>query len=606
MLARTADAPFSDDEWLYEVKWDGYRAIAETDNHSVALYSRHFQPFEKKFPSIANALRTQAPSAVLDGEIVAVDSQGIPRFQLLQEYARTYQGTVQYRVFDVLREAGRDMTTLPLIERKKTLAHIGRSFRAPLAIGEHVVGKGIEFYQAVCAMGLEGVMAKRCGSAYQSGIRSRDWLKIRAIKRREAIICGFTEGRGSREYFGSLVLGAHRNGKLTHIGNVGTGFSETGRAVLAERLQMLRRPTSPLAGGMPLRGVVHWVEPMLVCEVSFTEQTREGRLRHPVFVGLREDKMPQEIVFEDEPLFEFMPIRTERLAAKNRDKIFWPEEKYTKGDVLDYYAAAADLLLPHLRGRPQNLFRQPDGIDGVAFWQKDISDGMRHLVPSVRIRSEGEHRDIAYAIIRDTASLLALVDAGCIELHPWHSRVGSLDRPDYCLIDLDPLDIAFSAVIDVAQCAYELFSRLGISAWCKTSGATGLHICIPLGARYSYQQSLLFAKIIAFTLHRRLPSITSTLRNPRARKGRVYLDALQNRFGQTMAAPYCIRSRPGAPVSMPLRWSEVLPRLDPGAFTLRTAPDRMRRMGDLWRGMQGSRLSMESALAALKEESERR
>lgn len=621
MLATPVESCFDRRGWLFEIKWDGYRAIAEIDDHQVRLYSRRKLSFNAAYPSIVSSLQHVNHSAVLDGEIVVLDPSGRSEFQLLQNYPATRQGPLVYYVFDLLYLDGHNLQNLPLRRRKELLAQVVPDV-STVKLSDHVEENGVAFFAAVANRGLEGVVAKDGNSKYQQGRRSQSWLKIKTALRQEAIICGYTEPRGSRESFGSLVLGVHDGPELRYIGNVGTGFNDASLAELRERLKPLTQAKSQFKTPPKSKTRSHWVRPELVCEVTFAGWTDKGHLRFPVFLGLREDKPAASVVREQPPDTDDLPNEKEQLTTKptleklapkeahlevgghavrltNLSKLYWPQEGFTKGDVVDYYHQVADFIVPYLRDRPESLHRHPDGITKPGFFQKDVSkQPPPEWVHTVNLSSD-DGKTSRYVVCQDQATLLYMANLGCIELNPWHSRLGSLDRPDYLALDLDPESIAFEHVIEAAQHIHRTLDKLGAESVCKTSGKRGLHIYVPLGARYSYEQGRQFAELVARLVHQELPATTSLERMPERRQQRVYLDWLQNGEGKTLAAAYSVRPYPGATVSAPLRWQEVRRGLDPAQFTLRTMLKRLSKVGDVWRPTLSSGIDLPACLERL-------
>ncbi len=620
MLATPVDRPFDREGWIFEPKWDGYRAIAEVRGRGIKLYSRNHKAFETKFAPVVRELGSLGHNAVLDGEIVAVDGRGRSQFQLLQQYARSGEGRLLYYVFDLLHLDGHDLRGLPLVRRKEILATI-LGTQGLVRIGEHVEGRGVGLFEAARAHQLEGIIAKDGQSAYSEGVRGRDWLKVKTLRRQEAVIAGFTDPRGSRKSLGALILGVYENDELVYIGHTGGGFDGGRLADARARLEPLVRRTCPFRSPPKTNAPVHWVEPTVVCEISFQEWTDSGVARHPIFVDFRDDKPASEVRREEAAaVTEVAPREKLRKAAKqgargnghrlaltNEDKVYWPDEGYTKGDLIAYYREVAPLILPYLRDRPESLHRHPDGIGGEGFFQKDV--GRRPppgWVKTARIASGSDGGNIEYLLCQDEETLLYLANLGCIELNPWNSRVGSLENPDYLVIDLDPEAIPFARVVEAAMSVRRVFEAAGAQCLCKTSGKTGLHVFVPLGARYPYDQAKQFAEIVANLVHRALPDSTSVVRRPALRQRRVYLDFLQNRRGQTLAAPYCVRPAPGAPVSTPLEWREVKAGLDPATFTIRTVPKRVARVGDLWAPVLGPGIDLADCLDRLARGGSRR
>lgn len=632
MLATSTSRPFDRTGWLFEIKWDGYRAIAEIEAGQVRLYSRNQLSLEDRFEPLLAPLRQLGHDAVLDGEVVVLDATGKPRFQLLQDYAKSRQGHLVYCIFDLLCLAGHDVRKLPLVRRKEMLKQILPT-DPQLVFSDHVEEHGKEFFKLVSQQGLEGMMAKDGSSPYLTGQRTSAWLKIKTEQRQEAVIGGFTEPGGGRKHFGSLLLGVYQGKALVYIGHVGTGFNEARLRDIGQKLAPLIQSTCPFKKKPPANAPVHWVRPELVCAVSFREWTKDEVMRHPVFLGMREDrpansvrwettdKLPTSESNEDNrppldkgglqggfartnnkekpppsPLLVqgggkaelklpakegSVPIDGRTVKFTNLNKLYWPDEKITKRDLVTYYHEIAPFILPYLKDRPQSLNRHPNGIHGESFYQKDIE---HHpvWVKTVPVRSDSQDKEIRFLFCQDTATLVYMANLGCIEINPWSSRLGMLEQPDFFVIDLDPEDIPFEAVVDAALAVRKVLDAAGAESYCKTSGKTGLHVYVPLGGCCTYDQARQFAEIIARLAHRELPKTTSLERNPARRQKKVYLDFLQNRRGQTLAAPYSVRPNPGATVSTPLRWEEVQHGLDPSEFTIRTIGKRLEKTGDLW------------------------
>lgn len=635
MLAASAQEPFDDPDWLFEIKLDGYRAVAEIEDGEVRLYSRNNLSFNARFPNLVRSLASLEADAVLDGEVVALDDKGRSYFQQLQNNRRTGQGNIFYYAFDILYLNGEDLRRQPLIARKERLRNLLPDL-PDIRYSDHITEYGKQFFELARQNNLEGIIAKRANSPYQTGRRSKDWMKIKIRLQQEAVICGFTGGRGSRKGFGSLVLGVYENDELVYIGLTGGGFDEAGLKEVHAALQPLAQPVSPFRGEVKTNMPVTWVKPELVCEVEFAEWTDENVMRQPIFLGLREDKDPRSVVREIFPVGvqpppqaaqeetdrgfparegdaavvpidsrkkggpkskdETLVLDGHKLVLTNLDRVFWPEEGYTKGDVIDYYRKVAPVMLPHLQDRPESLYRTPHGITGEGFYQKEAGDLPPSWITTREIYSRHVAKNIRFFVCQDEATLVYMANLGCIEINPWLSRLQTLDYPDYLVIDLDPEDIPFGKVIEAALAVHEVLESMGAASFPKTSGATGIHIYLPLGARYDYDTAGTFARLIATLAHHKVPDFTSLLRSPKMRQKKVYLDFLQNKPGQTLAAPYSIRPRPGATVSTPLRWEEVKPGLDPRQFTIANAPQRLERLGDLFSGVLGPGIDMEKCL----------
>jgi bifunctional non-homologous end joining protein LigD len=615
MLASLVKESFQRHGWVFEVKWDGYRAIAEVASDGVRLYSRNQISLAERFGPIVRALERLGHEAVIDGEVVVVDPTGVGRFQLLQNYQKTGKGALLYYVFDLLYLDGHDLRSLPLLRRKELLARVVAELPT-IRFSEHVERDGVALFRAAEAKGLEGIIAKQGDSPYLVGRRSRSWLKIKTHRRQEAVIGGFTEPRGSRDHLGALLLGVYENDRLVPIGHTGGGLDSSMRRDLRSRLEPLETKTCPFHPRPRPNAPVHWVEPLLVCEVSFGEWTHDGVMRHPIFVGLREDKLSRSVRRESPlPREPDEHIPTPAPADKgghrkpqptkptpeftNLDRIYFPKEGYTKRDLIDYYRTVAPVMLPYLVDRPQSLHRHPNGIDKESFFQKDFGDQVPEWFQTVRVPSSTDRGETHYVLCQDEASLLFLANLGCIEINPWNSRVGHLNEPDYMVIDLDPEEIPFDRVVEAALAVRRLLDRIGAESRCKTSGKTGLHVYVPLGAKYTVDEARQFAELVATVVQRELWETTSTLRRPALRRRRVYLDFLQNRTGQTLAAPYSVRPVAGAPVSTPLKWSEVRRGLDPAKFTMQSVPRRLDRVGDLWKPVLGRGIDLAACLDRL-------
>jgi bifunctional non-homologous end joining protein LigD len=612
MLAYQIEKPFDKQGWIFEIKWDGYRAISELKHHEILLYSRNGKPLNKGYPHIINDLRSLAFDGILDGELVVIDNTGKADFEALQNYSRTQQGEIRYYVFDILEIDGIDLHHVPLIKRKEIL----RNTLPPnsrICFNEHIEEAGLDFFRIVKEHNIEGMIAKDGNSPYIEGKRTRYWLKIKTIREHDFVIGGFTEPNGGRYGFGALLVGTYKNNRLVYAGHVGGGFSENELQNINKRLQPLIIPQSPFTFPPPADSRVTWVKPSLVCQIKFAEWTSEGVLRQPVFMRLREDVDPDSVVresIEDEPdqnlKLANSPVNDTAIRIDNRtlrltntNKMFWPDENITKGMLIDYYQKIAPIILPHLIDRPQSLHRFPDGITGEHFFHKDVRD-TPEWVKTVSIDSESHSKMIRYVLCQDAASLIFIINLGAIELNVWNSRVPRLDSPDYAVIDLDPTDCPYKYVVQAAQIVHSVLNETKILHYIKTSGATGLHIFIPLDQGYSYEQTRQFSEIICIIVNKLLPHTTSLERAPYKRIGKVYLDFLQNVEGKTMAAPYCVRPRPHAPVSTPLFWEELHNEVTPEQFTIKTILPRLEYYGDLWKPMTGKGIAIENFLPVLK------
>ena len=602
MLATLAAERPAAGEWLYEVKFDGYRVIAYLRGGTCTIRSRNDNDLTARFAKVAKALeRAVREDAVLDGEVCALDELGRPSFSALQQDS----GRLVYYAFDCLELAGEALVSLPIEKRRASLAEV-LDRRSRTVLLSEAFDDGEALLKAATAQGLEGVVAKRAASPYSQGRRTRDWLKIKTHGRQEFVIAGYTRGSGSRAgTFGSLVLGVKDGGELRYAGNVGTGFDEREIRRLLALLRPLERPTPPFREAPKLprvrRGEVTWVEPRLVAEVEFSEWTHDGHVRQPSYKGLRDDKSASGVDHE-RPAAEVVRAGKRELRLSNLDKLFWRDEGISKGDLIDYYRQVAPVLLPHLRGRPFTMRRYPDGAAGKVFFQKHAPSHMPAWIKTfeaVVSPREGEARQIEFPIVDDEIALLWMVNMGCIDMNPWYSRVDRPDRPDFVLFDLDPTpEVPWARTIEVALLVRQLLDGLGLASFPKSSGGKGLHILVPLDRRSTYVDTRRFAEHLAGVIARAYPSLATTQWAKSKRRG-VLIDANQNAMGKTIASVYSVRPHPGAPVSTPLAWDEVSTRLDPTAFTMGAVLDRVSKHGDLFAGVLSTRQSLGKALARL-------
>ncbi|MGI9585689.1 MAG: DNA ligase D [Acidimicrobiia bacterium] len=587
MLAATADEPFDDQNWLFEIKYDGYRVVASKDDRTVRLFYRSGIDATDVFPEIASAVR-RLPyrRLILDGEAVVLGNDGMPSFSELQKrgmlsnrheiaMAATRTPATLFG-FDVLEVDGQDVRRVPLHLRKKILEVVLPPL-GPLRYVEHLVGVGEAMFAQTVRMGLEGVMAKGVDTPYIGG-RSDSWLKVKAERTDTFAIVGYTVPKGSRKGIGALHLGALVDGILTYSGRVGSGFSDTTLKDLASLLEGSVSRSARVDGEIPDGAEHHWVEPSLACRVRYKEVTSAGSLRQPVFEGY----FPLELdeVFEragsgepPEPDVEGEPTA----AISNPDKEFWPDKGYTKGDLIGYYEAVADHLLPYLTDRPVVLDRYPDGIEGKSFFQKNAPDSTPAWMRTERI-GDPDESSTNYFVVDNAEALRYIANLGTIPLHLWASTTGALDRPDWCVLDLDPKIAPFASVVTVAKTVHDICSDIGLPSYPKTSGRTGIHILIPMGKAFSYEQQKLLGELIARVAEAELPDIATTIRSPAKRGEKVYIDYLQNGKGKLLVSPFSVRPVPGATVSAPLRWQEVTRSLDMHRFTIRSMPRRLAAM----------------------------
>ncbi|GAB2984170.1 DNA ligase D [Mucilaginibacter puniceus] len=643
MKATLVDEPFDDPNWLYEVKWDGYRAVGIINKGDVQLISRNNLPFDKFYP-INKVLKSWGINAVVDGEILVLNDKGISDFGALQNWRSEADGNLVYYVFDILWYEGKNLMNLPLKDRLTILKEVLPTNDDSIRISKVFEASGIEFFNAAEKIGLEGIIAKKASSVYTSDLRSREWLKIKVQRRQEVVITGFTRNAGTSKLFSALILGVYDNGVLRYVGKVGTGFNEKLQKEMMAQFKPLITDKSPFdvepdvdkpsrfrpqrLGAKPT-----WLKPELVGEVAFAEITGDGVFRQASFKGMRTDKKAKDVVLETptetDEVVELADKKPESHHSKaikppkdkerktllnpkdetqvrkicghdlkftHLSKVYWPEDGITKRDMFNYYYQVAEYILPYLKDRPMSLNRFPNGIHGPSFYQKDIKgkapDWITKTFPYTT--SDGEHKE--YLVGSDEAVLLWMASLGCIEMNPWFSRIQSPDNPDYCVIDLDPDKNTFDQVIEAAQEVKKVLDAIDAPCFCKTSGSTGMHIYIPLGAKYTYDQSQMFARIIVNIVHKQIPDYTSLERMIANRKGKMYLDFLQNRPGATIAGPYSLRPKIGATVSMPLHWDEVKPGLTMKHFTIHNSIDRLKVEGDLFKGVLGRAIDLQGSI----------
>lgn len=644
MLATLVDKPFDEPGWLYEIKWDGYRALSFCRGKTVDLKSRNNKSFNEKFYPVLEALAGMELEAILDGEVVVAGENGISNFGSLQNWRSEADGDLYYYVFDILWLNGRLLTGLPLAERRQILEQVIPPDGGLVRSSQAFVQSGSEFFEAAKNIGLEGIIAKKADSLYTPGNRSSDWLKIKANKRQEMVIGGFTHNDDSSKLFSALLVGVFQGRQLIYTGKVGTGFNDATQRDMMKLFKPRIVSKPPFAAEPdvnkpsrfrpnPPHATATWLKPDLVCEVSYAEMTSDGVMRHPSFEGMRVDKKAREVLREQPKPVAIM-LKTRKAAAKksivppagkrerktllnpaeatqlkkvnghelkfnNLNKIYWPKEKITKRDLVNYYYQVAPYILPYLKNRPQSMNRHPDGITGESFYFKDVTGKAPGWVETYLYHSEADGRDRKYLVATDEASLLYMVSLGCIEMNPWSSRVGTEDYPDWCIIDLDPAKNTFEQVIKAAQVTHRILEELGVPSYPKTSGSTGMHIYIPLGAKYTYEQSKEFARVIARLVHEQLPVFTSIERVVKARRGKMYIDFLQNRAQATISAPYSVRPKPGATVSMPLHWEEVKKGLKMTDFTIHNAMNRIKAEGDIFKPVLGKGINLNAVIKKL-------
>jgi|SRR5579875_231963 len=667
-LATLAENPSDDESWIYEVKWDGIRTIACVREAKVKLWSRARRDITSEFPELTAAGNSvNAREAVLDGEAVVLDSSGHSDFQRLQSRMGVRnpstkllaEAPVVYYVFDILYCDGHDLRSVPLLERKNFLRKILRA-NTVIRYSDHQVGQGKALLALAREQHLEGIVGKQVDSAYPSG-RTTAWLKFKTETDADTVIGGWTEPRGSREYFGALLLGLYDGDELKFVGGVGTGFTVETQRRLWMLLQALETEECPFAERPTTREKTMWVRPKLVARVKFTQWTAGGHLRQPRFVGLQEDRDPRECRLQKEqqapihprasgqnaeaPSGQSLPrskraarvtsqisktdsfdaqtgddLELERELARgsknemfaeidgrklhftNLNKIYFPADKIRKRHLLAYYFRMAPLILPFLRERPLVLRRYPNGIEGDSFFQKDADQKTPEWINTVPIKSEGTGRPTHYFVANDRATLLYLTNLGCIDHNPWSSSIGSLDNPDYIFFDLDPTPgTKYAKVLHLAKILMDILERAKLAAFAKTSGATGFHIFVPVEPRYTFAQARAFVEAVASLVDAKQPGLLTHERSlSRRPKGRIYLDAHQNSSGQSLASVYSVRAFPHAPVSAPVRADEIVASLDPGKWNLKSMAQRIDQAGDIWSNFWARRQEIESAVEHLE------
>ena len=637
MLATLVDELPPGDDYLYEQKWDGFRAIAFIKDGSVSLISRNHNDLSPRFPEMIEALRLlPVRQAILDGEIVALDGSGSPSFQALQNRTgiktratkKDAPAPVVYYGFDLLYLNGIDFSAATIEDRRSELEQLLSTKRSDLLrFSESVSGAkaGALLFEEARKAGLEGIVAKQLGSKYTPR-RSPQWLKLKVSLRQEAVIGGYTEPRHSRKHFGALVLGLYEGKELHYVGHTGGGFNTKALDQTFERMHALETDTCPFSTQPHTNEAAHWVEPELVCEVNFSEWTSDGRMRHPIFMGLRDDKKPRDCHREQShkiaavtrdnkkksasmDIDELMNgdlagdatvrIGEAQVSLTHLDKVYWPDDGFTKGDLLRYYYNIANYILPHLRDRPLILQRFPNGIAGKPFYQHDIDKPPPFLQTWEIQESTG---NVRYALADSVASLLYVVNLGAIAQHPWNSRIGNLDHPDWIVFDLDPEGVPYRECCNVALTIRDALKKIGLECHAKTSGSEGLHVYVPFAAEYSYEQLLDFAKLVAGVIEsRHVGMVTQERMRAKRPKRHIYLDCLQNERGKSVASVYSVRAHSGATVSAPLKWAWVEKGVDPADYTIENMPALLSRDGDLFEDVLSGSQRLEPALPHLED-----
>ncbi len=602
MLATLSQHVFDDENWLYEKKIDGYRILAQHFK-DVKLISRNGIDYTLQFKKIANAIARTPKNTVIDGEIVIENKVGISNFQAIQNYeADDEQHILRFYVFDLPMLNGHDLRDLALLQRKELLKKlISNLDNDDVILVDHVKENGQKLFEEAGKNKWEGIIAKNAESEY-TGTRSENWLKFKITNSLEVVICGYTKPAGSRKYFGALILGVFENNVLKYVGNCGTGFDSQSLKELHNLFQNYIITEKPFKDKAEKETSATWLKPVLICEVNYHELTPAKHLRHSVFKGLRSDKTvvdlkKENFVVNDYTDNEKKKFGTHEVLLTNQNKVFWKEEQIKKGDLLNYYESIADDILPYLRNKPLSLNRHPNGIDGKSFFQKDIDiKDKPEWLKTVSLHSESNNRNIDYLICDHKATLMYMINLGCIELNPWLSNYQHPNKPEFMVIDLDPHDIDFKHVLITALKTKEIFDRINIKSFVKTSGSKGLHIYIYLNCKYDYELVKNFARYIAQLVHEELPDITSVERSPKLRKNKIYIDYLQNRHGQTIAAPYSVRPKKGATVSTPLSWDEIATPITIADFNIFNTLNRVKEIENPWKEIFNSPVDLKKNL----------
>jgi bifunctional non-homologous end joining protein LigD len=621
MRCAEGSARLDDPRCLYELKLDGVRLLAERYSEQVSLWNRSGRNSTAAYPEIVRALRAlPVDHAILDGEVVAFDQRGAPSFQRLAErmhlqderelLVAQIRVPVVYVVFDVLAIGERDLRRVPLIDRKRLLAELlpGGGF---LRLLDHAVGDGQRLIAFCEAQNLEGIVVKRSDSPYVAGPkRSSHWCKVKLHKTDDFVIVGYTEGRGNRGALGALEIASYAGERLITRGRVGSGLTGTDAEQLLARFAAMGRKTCAAEGELlPAPEGRRFVEPQLVVSVQHSGFTPDGRLRHPVYRGLRDDVAASEcrsapadeieaaLVAERAPLVE--PAAPSRVKLTNTSKIFWPDEGITKGDLCEYYGAISEILLPYLRDRPVLMVRYPDGIRGKNFYQWNVPRGTPSWIHTEQLHSEEQGRELTFFRIHDRDTLLHIVNLGCIPLHVLAGRFGQLERCDFLTVDFDLGGGTLQDALTLARGLHGLLEELQLPSFPKTSGQTGLHVLVPLGG-VPFEAATSLATLLGRLLHERHPGI-STVERMRARRPRaVYIDTGQTGRSRAIVAPYSVRAYPGATVSTPLRWDEVGAALVPARFDIRSVRERLLDHPDPMRELLTSRPDVPGALSRLE------
>jgi bifunctional non-homologous end joining protein LigD len=610
MLATKISEPFNDPNWLYEIKWDGYRIVSHVQRGKAVLHSRSLQNYTSWYPPVAEELTSFKDDLVLDGEIVVLSNEGLPNFDALQKYREG--DTIAYYVFDLLWYNGKNLLGIPLEERKTILESI-LSKNTVIKYSAHF-DDGLALFEQVESLGLEGIVCKKRNSLYEPGVRTKNWLKLPTAKRQEFVIGGWTESASGR-LFRSLLFGAYENGKLISVGHSGSGFKNADMKMIMARLKKLEIKKRPFADEVETETKPHWVKPQLVGEFKYATTTRSGKIRKPaIFLGFRADKNPREVVLErtfktgevieekkpaivtskdsNWPKIEGQPITSReefeiegcKVELTNVEKELW--KGITKADLLQYYNSIANYILPYIQKRPQSLHVKYRGLTVPGEYIKDMEGREPECAELFSVerkhKKAGKNPVIDYLVCNNRATLLWMINLGCIDVNPWTSRTSNYLHPDFIVIDLDPSDKDFKKAIETARAAKQFFDETGVTAFAKTSGKTGIHLFTPC-AGFTFPDARTIAEKICNEIHLLVPRITTTEISLSRRGDKLYVDPNQNDEADTVAAPYSARPFHIPTVSTPIAWKEVNEKLNPTDFTIKTIAKRLEKRGDLWK-----------------------
>ncbi|HET9229094.1 MAG TPA: DNA ligase D, partial [Thermoanaerobaculia bacterium] len=612
-LATLVSDPPSGDEWVHELKFDGYRVLCELKDGKVRILTRNGKDWTDRFGPVAEAIAgLPAKEALLDGEVAVLLPNGTTSFQALQNALGGGKGDLVFFAFDLLHLDGYDLRPLPLLQRKEALAALAPK-SGTIRMSDHVLGSGDAFYRHACDFGLEGIISKRGDQPYRSG-RGKDWVKVKCLKRQEMVVVGFTDPEGSRSGFGALHLGVNEGGDLVYAGKVGTGFNTKTLTDLRKKLGKLERKTPAFKN--PPRGAEarksHWVEPKLVAEVAFTEWTEDGLLRHPTFQGLREDKTPDEVVREVEKKTPVKkkgktpPLGPERdlegitevagVKLSNPDRVFYPDLKLTKRELVLFYERIEAWILPHIENRPLTMVRCPSGYNKQCFYQKHVGDQFPKTIKRIEVE-EGPDAE-PYGALNSLTGLISLVQMGVLEFHIWGAHIDEVEKPDYIVFDLDPDEgLSWERVVEGTIEVRDKLERLGLRSWLKTTGGKGLHVCVPVTRRADWDEVKAFTKAVVESIVADAPGRYTSKITKASRKGKIFIDYLRNGRGATSICAYSTRARAGAPVSTPLFWEELETGVRANTFNVRNLPERLESLqADPWADFLKERQSITAAM----------